>query len=57
MKDDFTGTNLENKMDTYEINFTEHVTVDNFKILVNYLDFQQKTKFDELIKKYYSIFT
>lgn len=42
--------------DKCEINFNEHIDISNFNISVDHLDVQQRSKIDELINKYKSLF-
>lgn len=47
---------VENNLEKCIVNFNENFKHNNFRISVNHLDCQQKTKIDTLVKKYDSIF-
>lgn len=47
------GINYTNK---YEVNFNEHINLEEFEISVNHLDAYQQTEIDKLIEKYKPVF-
>lgn len=47
---------INNNINRYEVNFNEHINLENFQISVNHLDFQQQTEINKLIEKYNTVF-
>lgn len=48
--------NKDKKIETYSINFNEHIKVEDFRIKIDHLDDQKKTEIEKIIKEYRTVF-
>lgn len=46
-------TNKQKEIETYSVNFNEHIKEDEFKIKIKYLDEKKRIEIEKIIEKYY----